>query len=374
MVFVSCTQTGTEWQGTIEEVDGVTFVKNPKEGLWDLEGEPKIALIKERQIGELDGPEEYLFGFIADIAVNSKGDFYVADRQLYDVKKFNADGEFLLTFGRFGQGPGEFQSPTVLSVNNRDELIVFDGRMGRISVFSDSGDLVKTTQKLIENTWFSPTKIIDIDNNYLILGNLTNSLKLFHEFSKDWKLSDSYIDYEFIDNKEFEEQSLGTNSGNFMFDNNGDLLYTNYYYDNQILVYRNRELIKIIRRESNIKNPYEVHVFRDSKKAQAIKQDDLDFDFKTFGPGGAFVGKPNQNSLGIYQLADSNIVNFLVIRKSKDLKEYGVELFDSTGKLLSYSILGENLAYDIRCKDSNDLFYAIERKDYHKVIMFRLEY
>lgn len=374
MVFVSCTQTGTEWQGTIEEVDGVTFVKNPKEGLWDLEGEPKIALIKERQIGELDGPEEYLFGFIADIAVNSKGDFYVADRQLNDVKKFNADGEFLLTIGRFGQGPGEFQSPTVLSVNNRDELIVFDGRMGRISVFSDSGDLVKTTQKLIENTWFSPTKIIDIDNNYLILGNLTNSLKLFHEFSKDWKLSDSYIDYEFIDNKEFEEQSLGTNSGNFMFDNNGDLFYVKYYYDNQILVYKNRELKKIISRESNIKNPYEVHVFRDSKKAQAIKQDDLDFDFKTFGPGGAFVGKPNQNSLGIYQLADSNIVNFLVIRKSKDLREYGVELFDSTGKLLSYSILGENLVYDIRCKDSNDLFYAIGRKDYHKVIMFRLEY
>ncbi len=53
------------------------------------------------------------------------------------------------------------------------------------------------------------------ENSYVIFGKLNNSLKLFHEFSQDWKLSDSYIDYEFIDNKEFEEQSLGVNAGNF---------------------------------------------------------------------------------------------------------------------------------------------------------------
>jgi len=373
MIF-SCTQNGTEWQGTIEEVDGVTFVRNPEEGLWDLKEEANATIVKESQIGELDGPEEFLFAFIADITVNSKGDIYVSDRRLNEVKRYNKDGEYLMNVGRFGQGPGEFQSPTVLSVNIRDELIVFDNGSGRISVFSDKGELIVTTKKLLENSWISPSKIFDLENSYVIFGKLNNSLKLFHEFSQDWKLSDSYIDYEFIDNKEFEEQSLGVNAGNFLFDNNGDILYTNFYYDNQIFVYRNRELIKIISRESNIKNPYEVQVFRDPKKAQEIKQDDLDFDFKSFGPGGAFVGKPNQNSLGIYQLADGNIVNFLVIRKSKDIREYGVELFDSAGKLLSYSILGENLSYDIRCKDSSDLFYAIERKDYNKVIMFRLEY
>jgi len=373
MIF-SCTQNGTEWQGTIEEVDGVTFVRNPEEGLWDLKEEANVAIVKERQIGELDGPEEFLFVYITDVAVNSKGDFYVADSKLNEVRKFNKDGEYLLTLGRFGQGPGEFQSVRTVCVNNHNELIVFDGGSGRISVFSDSGELIETTKKLLENSWISATKIFDIENSYVIFGKLRNSLKLFHEFSQDWKITGSYIDYEFIDNREYEEQSLGFNSGNCEFSNNGDMYYTKYYYDNQIFVYRNRELIKIISRESNIKKPYEVKVYSDAKKVREIKWDDQDFDFKSFGPGGAFIGKINQESLGIYQLADGHIVNFLCIRKSKDSREYGVELFDSSGKFLIYSILGENLYLDICCKDSSDLFYAVERKDYNKVIMFRLEY
>jgi len=373
MIF-SCNQSRTEWQGIIEEVDGVTFVRNPQEGLWDLNGEANVSILKERQIGELDGPEEFLFVYITDIAVNSKGDFYVADRQLNEVRKFNKCGEYILTLGRFGQGPGEFQSVSVISVNNKDELIVFDGMMGRISVFSDNGELIVTTKKLLENSWIDPTKIFEMENRYIILGQINSSVKLFHEFSQDWKLTGSYIDYEFIDNKEFEEQNLGFHSGRVLFDNNGDMFYVKYYYDNQIFVYRNRKLIKIISRQSNIKKPYEVQFYADVQKAQAIKREDQDFDFRSFGPGGAYIGKVFQYSMGIYQLADGNIANFLNIRKSKDLREIGVELFDSSGKLLSYAILGENLSYDIRCKDSNDLFYAIERKDYHKIITFRLDY
>ncbi len=374
IMISSCSQNGTEWQGKIEKVDGVTYVRNPEEGLWNLNGDANVTIIKERQIGELDGPEEFLFAWIADIAVNSEGDIYVSDRRLNEVKRYNKDGEYLMNVGRFGQGPGEYQSPTILSVNSQNELIVFDGSSGRLSVFFDNGELKVTIKKLIENSWISPTKIFELENSNVIFGKLNNSLKLFHAFSQDWEIIDSYIDYEFIDNKEFEEQSLGLNAGNFLYDNNGDMLYTKFYYDNQIFVYRKRELIKIISRKSNIKKPYEVQVFKDSKKAQEIKSDDLDFDFKSFGPDGAFVGKPNQNSLGIYQLADGHIVNFLYIRKSKDSREYGVELFDSSGKFLCYSKLGENLSWDIRCKDSNDIFYAIESKDYPKVIMFRLEY
>ena len=62
------------------------------------------------------------------------------------------------------------------------------------------------------------------------------------------------------------------------------------------------------------------------------------------------------------------------MRKSKDVRELGVELYDSEGRFLKYAKLGENLSYDIRCKDSSDLFYAIDRKEYHKVITFRLGY
>ncbi|NQT79981.1 MAG: 6-bladed beta-propeller [Candidatus Aminicenantes bacterium] len=373
MMHVSCGKQKAGWKGTIEEENGVTIVRNPKEGLWDSKEKANVTIIKERQIGELDGPEEFLFVYISDIAVNSKGDIYVADRQLNEVRKFNKDGEYLLTLGRRGQGPGEFQNVKIVSVNINNDLIAFDSMLRRINIFSDKGELIKTTKKLMVGSWVEPSKIFVIDGNYVFFGKLSNSLKLFHEFGQDWNITESYIDYEFIDNKEFEEHSFGFFPGNCFFQNNGDILYTKYYYDNQIFIYKNKELEKIIGRESDIKKPYEIQVFRDVNKAMNIKRDQ-DYDFKSFGQGIAFVGKSFQNSLGIFQLSDGLIVNFLAIRKSKGNWEFGVELFDSSGKLLSYSKIGENLYYNVRCMDSNDLFYAIERKEYNKVIMFRLRY
>lgn len=373
MMLVSCDKQKTEWKGTIEKVNGVTVVRNPKEGLWDSKEKSNVTIVKERQIGELYGPEEFLFVYISDVAVNSKGDIYVADRQLNEVRKFNKDGEYLLSLGRRGQGPGEFQNIKIVSVNIHNDLIAFDNMLGRISIFSDKGELIKTTKKLMTDSWISPSKIFVTDGYYLFFGKLSNSLKLFHEFGQDWNITESYIDYEFIDNKEFEEHSLAFRPGNCFFQNNGDILYTKYYYDNQIFIYKNKGLAKIIGRESDIKKPYEIQVFRDVNKAMNIQRDQ-DYDFKSFGQGIAFVGKSFQNSLGIFQLSDGLIVNFLAIRKSKGNWEFGVELFDSSGKLLSYSKLGENLYYDVRCMNSNDLFYAIERKEYNKVIMFRLKY
>jgi hypothetical protein len=376
ILFVSCQTQKPEWKGTIEEENGITVVKNPKEGLWDSEEKTNVTIIKERQIGELDGPEEFIFDYISDVAVNSKGDIYVADRRLNEVRKFNKDGEYLLSLGRRGHGPGEFQSVNIVSVNSHNELIAFDNKIRRVSIFSDNGEHIKTTKKLMTDSLILPSKIFSIDGNYVILGKLSNSLKLFHEFGQDWNITESYIDYEFIDNKEFEERSLVLAPGNCFFQNNGDILYTKYYYDNQIFIYKNKGLVKIISRESDIKKPYEIQVFRDLNKAMNVRRDQKyqEYDYYSFGQGIAFFGKSFQNSGGIFHLSDGYIVNFLTIRKSKDFWELGVELFDSSGKLLSYSKLGENLHYDICCVDSNDLFYAIERKEYNKVIMFRLGY
>lgn len=376
MIFVSCGKQEAEWKGKIEEVNGVTIVRNPKQGLWDSKEKANVTIIKERQIGELDGPEEFLFGYISDVAVNRKGEIYVADRKLNEIRKFSKDGKYLLTIGRKGQGPGEFQSVTVVSVNIHDDLIVFDNMLGRISIFSDPGELKETTKKLMTGSWIAPSKIFFSNGKYVFFGKLNNSLKLFHEFGQDWSIKDSSIDYEFIDNKEFEEDSLGFNPGNCLFQDNGDIFYTKYYYDNRIFIYRNRELVKIISRDSDIKKPYEILVFHDVNKALNMQSDQKyqEYDFRSFGQGIAFFGKSFQNSLGLYQLSNGHVVNFLSLRKSKDIREYGVELYDSEGKLLSYSKLGENLYYNIRCMDSTGLFYAIERKEYDKVIMFRLEY
>ncbi len=371
--LASCGQQKAEWKGTIEEVDGVTYVRNPKEGIWDSEQKANVTLTKVAQIGELVGPEEFLFVYISDVTVSSKGDIYIADRQLCEIRKFNKEGEHLLTIGRQGQGPGEFQDIRVITTNVQDDLIVFDNMLARVSIYSDKGELIKTTKDIMAGSWISTSKLFVSGENYVFFGKLSNSIKLFHEFGPDWNIKESYIDYEFIDNKEFEKQSLGGIPGHCFFQSNGDILYTKHFYDNQIFAYKNKELTRIISRESDIKKPYEVKVFHNVKKALSMQRD-KEYDFRSFGQGIAFFCKSNQNSLGVFQLSDGHIVNFLSTRKSKDMRELGVEFFDSSGKFLGYTKLGENLYYDVRCMDSSDLFYAIDRKDYDKVILFRLGY
>jgi len=375
-LFVFCGPQKAEWEGTIKEVDGVTVVKNPKEGIWDSKENGDVTISQELKIGELDGPEEFLFVNIADVAVNSKGDIYVADNRLNEIRKFNKGGEYLLTIGRQGQGPGEFQSVSVLTMNSRDDLIAFDWILNRVSFFSDNGEHKKTTQQLMTDLSIDPSKIFVTEKGYVFFGKPINSLKLFHEFDQELNLTESYIDYEFIDNREFEEISLIYNPGYCFFQENGNILYTKYYYDNQILSYKNGELEKIIRREADIIKPYEIIVFHDVNKAVNMQSGPKyqDYEIKLFGRGIAFFGKSFQNSLSLFQLSDGHIVNFISIRKSKDVRELGVELYDSEGRFLKYSKLGENLYDDIRCKDSSDLFYAIDKKEYHKVITFRLGY
>ena len=96
MIGISCSRQNSGWQGTIEVVDGVTVVSNPERGIWDTEEEPKVKLVKELTLGALDeGPDELLFTYISDVAVDSKGNIYIADRQLNEIRKFDKDGKYL---------------------------------------------------------------------------------------------------------------------------------------------------------------------------------------------------------------------------------------------------------------------------------------
>jgi hypothetical protein len=382
LLAVSCGKQRTGWRGTIQVANGVTVVRNPAQGIWDAEGRSGVSLLKEREIGALDGPAEVVFRQIADVAVNSKGDIYVADEQLTEIRKFDKEGKHLLTFGRKGQGPGEFQSIRVLSIDPRDDIMAFDGMVGSISVFSENGELRTTTKKLLETDWVDAAEIYRVGHDYVLFGKKGEGLSLFHKFDEDWTLKGSFIDYELVDNKEFEMTQLGFYPGNCDFRGPDDIIYAKPFYDNRILVYKDKKLARIIERESDIKKPYEVEVFHDVQKAMGLQRK---YDFATFGRGVAFLGRSFQTSIGLFRLPSGGIVNFLSVRNTKESGEEAkrggkksifdltVEIYDADGRLLTYAVLGPDLGYRIRCMDESGLFYATAWQDYPKVVMFRLK-
>jgi len=379
---IACGKPGAGWQGTIQVENGVTTVQNPAQGIWDLRGRPGLSLIKESQIGALDGPAELTFAGIADIAVNSTGEIYVADRRLAEIRKFDKDGKYVLTFGRKGQGPGEFQSIRVLSIGSNGEVIVYDDMLGRVSIYADTGELRTTTKKLLETEWISPARIFCSDSGYVLFGKVGEGLPLFHEFGEDWSFKGSFIAYEPIDNKDFEAAWLNFSPGYCDFQGSGDILLTKPFHDNRLLLYKDKKLTRIIERRSDIKKPYEVETFRDVQKAMGLQRQ---HDFASFGQGVAYLGMSFLTSRGVFRMPSGDIVNFISIRKGKEpvdaasrkdrnLWDLAVELYDPEGRLLSFTMLGPDPGYDIRRMNPSGLFYAIEQKDFPKVVTFRLKY
>ena len=365
-----CSQ--SDWQGSIKQVDGVTVVENPRQGLWEKQGDVAVKLIRRGEIGKLEGEDNYLFARITDVAIDKNGDVFVADGQSAEIRKFNQSGEYIHTIGRKGEGPGEFRNISVMAVNSLDQLIVFDNMAQRISIFSREGEFVKSTKLNIVNAWVDPAAIISVNDNFLLFGKIGDELDLFHEFDRNWTKIKSFGKYQFINNKEFEENQLGFLAGRIYYQPDNTILYTKYFFDNQIFIYQNNNLTKIIKQDSGIKNPYEVKTLHDVKKAVAMQREQK-YDFYSFGGGIAFVGYVYQSSAGIFRLNDGKIVHFLTRRLSQGKHEFGVSLYDEAGKFLIYQKLGENLYYNFRCKDNQDNFYVIDNTEYPKVLKLKLE-
>ena len=138
IMLVSCEQQKAEWKGIIEEVDGVTIVKNPE---IPFHGELILDLEEDISIGN-EKDENYLFYRVRGIALDSEENIYVADSGNYRIQKFDRDGKYLQTIGRKGEGPGEFRRPLGICFNAENNLYVLESR--KMQIFNKLGEFKKS--------------------------------------------------------------------------------------------------------------------------------------------------------------------------------------------------------------------------------------
>ena len=117
-------------------IDDTTVVRTVSGSVWGGDA----TLVPEISIGELDGPEEYLFGSVRSIAVDDEHNVYVLDGQARHVRVYDSDGTYLKTLGREGEGPGEFSVPIGAAISN-GRLLVRDPANARVQLFEvETGD------------------------------------------------------------------------------------------------------------------------------------------------------------------------------------------------------------------------------------------
>ena len=82
------------------------------------------------------------FSLPSHVAVDADGNVYVTDTLNDRVEIFDADGNFISTFGKNGDGPGQFQRPKGIAVDPDGHVWVVDGTQDRVQVFNQQGQLL----------------------------------------------------------------------------------------------------------------------------------------------------------------------------------------------------------------------------------------
>ncbi len=143
-------KTHAKGMNRIQESDDVVVISNPK----TPELKMRIVFKEELSIGEVEGDENYMYGRSIGFNTDNEGNFYVADFDNHRILKYDPEGRYILTIGRKGQGPGEFQSLSLPRFDKDNNLYIADSLNRRISFFDKDGNYLR--QIRMQERYFTP--------------------------------------------------------------------------------------------------------------------------------------------------------------------------------------------------------------------------
>jgi DNA-binding beta-propeller fold protein YncE len=107
-----------------------------------LSPEGKVLLVLGRK--GVAAEADWLFNKPADVAFGPDGDFFVADGYGNSrIMKFDRTGKLLKFWGTYGAGPGEFNLPHSIVIDQQGLIYVADREGGRIEIFSYDGAFLR---------------------------------------------------------------------------------------------------------------------------------------------------------------------------------------------------------------------------------------
>jgi len=342
--FVSCKKQKSEWKGTIEEEDGVTVIKNPKEPMY---GEDVFSLEEELSIGEAEGREKFMFSQIIDVGVDEEENIYIVDFIEAHIKVFKKSGEYLRTIGKRGQGPGEIQRPQNIYITPKNEILVNDRGARFLHFFTLSGEYKRSLPQT--RLPFISRPKVDTQNNivarYIITGTAEVWTFVLKKF--DSELNELFNVYSY-------EYEITPNIYNvyppqcFWEVRSDDSLVWGYAdkYELEILDRNGQVIRKIIK-------DYEPVEITAEEKQKWVKN--------TFGDKGVPLGvKVNWNKYhNAFQFLNIDDVGRIYVQTyEKASSGYYYDVFDSNGRYIAKIPLIARLRI---CKKSK--FYTIEEDE-----------
>ena len=129
----------------IDQKGGLTIVRNGSKPA-AVPGSPKgLRLVPELTIGSENDTDETMIFSIRSVQVGAGGEIFVLDDKINQIKVYGPDGRHLRTIGKTGQGPGELQSPSRMTMTADGNLCFLDFGNNRVSIYSPEGTCLKET-------------------------------------------------------------------------------------------------------------------------------------------------------------------------------------------------------------------------------------
>ncbi len=101
----------------------------------------KSDIVKMKNIAESKSFFDLGIQHIASMSVDSLGNLFIIDGMKRKILKFDTKLKYISSFGKQGQGPGEFNRAYTISIDKKNNLYIMDN-MNKIITYSNSGKLI----------------------------------------------------------------------------------------------------------------------------------------------------------------------------------------------------------------------------------------
>ena len=143
--------------------------------IFDLEGNFIFSFGKR-------GNGEGEFNFPTSLAIDQNGNLYVNDSLNFRVQVFTPEGKFLSVFGKHGDGRGEFSSPKGMALDREGHIYVADAIFDSVQIFNKKGELLLYFGEAGHGPgefWMPTSIFIDQANRIFVADSYNQRIQVF---------------------------------------------------------------------------------------------------------------------------------------------------------------------------------------------------
>jgi hypothetical protein len=324
--------------------DTPRVVENPDRGVWDDTPNKTFHILENLMLGSEEGDDA--FGRIGSLAVDSRGRMIILDVGFVAVKIYDPEASTLEEFGREGEGPGEFQMPAKLCVDDEDRIHVAS-RNGRVAIFSPQGEFLDEFRHSF-NLGIPLGIRVAGQETYLVCTQ-PSPVELVHRFDRKHAFVSSFSPSLAAVEHVAPNEYLARCGGVIDIAPDGTVLFAQWSpYEIRTFTPDGTLLLTVHRENSFVKVP-------------EIKQTSDGGSFRFYGGASAILALGNDLMMHVA----------VCIPDDDPLHQFTmVDLFDRDGRLLKSRRLHGIVA--IAAIDDARQLYAIESRDYPMVVRYNL--